>query len=256
MFRTVEQLELVTNPNLNVPHGFSTRLGGVSEGVYSSLNLGLSTGDEPAAVHENRRRLLETFGVTRAAACALSQVHGSRVVEAAPGWYEQEADAAVTDNPDLLLLISVADCVPLLFHDPRHNAVGAAHSGWRGTADKIAPAVIRTMGERFGSSPADIRVAIGPCISAVNYQVGAEVVAAFAEAGFPEHICRPDDQERYCLDLVAANRWLLAGAGIPQANIWDSGCCTFADPARFYSHRRDGRKRGSHWAAIRLKAAR
>ena len=245
-------LDLLTAPNLNVPHGFTTRTGGVSESPYDSLNLGLSSGDAPESVAENRRRVIEAFAVTQGEVCAFHQVHSARVIEGTPTWFEQEADASVTDDPDLLLAISVADCSPLLFHDPIREVVGAAHCGWRGTVGGIAREVVQRMGELYGSSPEDIRVAIGPGISVACYQVGEEVVRAFRDAGFPGGVSYPDDEGRFRLDIAAANLWMLERAGVPGENIWTSSWCTYSDSARFYSHRRDAGKTGRHWAAIKL----
>ena len=249
MNTAVQDLDLVTAPNLEVPHGFTTRAGGVSEGDFSSLNLGLSSGDAPERVAANRARVLGMFGKTQGQVCAFNQLHSARVIEARPTWFDEDADGAVTNDPDLLLVVSAADCAPLLFHDPVQNAVGAAHSGWRGTVAGIAREVVGRMGELYGSKPANVRVAIGPCISGENYQVGEEVVEAFQNAGFPEHIYRPDDEGRFRLDLVAANRWLLREAGLNEEHVWDSGLCTVADP-RFFSHRRDAGRTGRGWGVI------
>ncbi|MGL4609513.1 MAG: peptidoglycan editing factor PgeF [Trueperaceae bacterium] len=236
---------------LTVPHGFTTRQGGVSGSYYSSLNLGLSTGDEAALVEQNRERVLEHFGVTRLEISVLEQVHGNTVVVAEPSWHKYKADAHITDDSNLLLVIGMADCLPILFHDPVKHVVGAAHAGWRGTVQKVSSGVIDMMGQVYGSGPQDIRVVFGPAICRENYQVGEEVFQAFAEAGFPETIFDPDG-ERYRLDLVVANQVVLEQAGVQRGNMENLKHCTFADPTLFYSHRRDGQKRGSHWAAIKL----
>lgn len=246
---------LLTAPNISAKHGFTTRAGGVSGGVYESLNLGLSTGDERGLVEVNRNRVIAAFGASRAQVVALEQVHGARIIVAEPSWYEVQGDAAVTDDPKLLLVISTADCAPLLFHDPMKNVVGAAHAGWRGTVKQIAAEVVRKLEAQYGSCPQDIRVAIGPSIQAPCYQVGPEVVDEFAEAGFPDTIYSPDDEGRYRLDVAGANRFVLEQTGVPAKNIYDLGDCTHCDAVRFYSHRRDALKRGSHWALIRLGAS-
>lgn len=246
-------LDLLTAPNLAVPHAFTTRKGGVSASPYNSLNLGLSSGDAPERVAENRRRVMEAFGVTREEVCAFHQVHSARVLEGAPTWFEREADASVTNNPDLLLVVSVADCSPLLFHDPVREVVGAAHCGWRGTVAGMAKEVVEKMSELYGSDPRDIHVAIGPGISAPCYQVGEEVVQAFVDAGFPKYIAYPDSEGRFRLDIAAANRWSLAQVGVPSTNIWISTWCTYSDTTRFYSHRRDAGQTGRHWAVIKLE---
>lgn len=243
-------MDLIRAPNLNVPHAFTTRLGGVSEGPFASLNLGLSSGDEETPVAENRRRVLAAFGADEGGACAFHQVHGARVLEGRPSWFEEEADAVVSDTPGLLLVVSTADCLPVLFHDPVTGAVGAAHCGWRGTLQGIAARALTTMIALYGSDPAVVQVAFGPSILAPNYQVGAEVVAEFQDAGFPDSVYTPDGSGRFLLDVAAANRWLLLQNGVQPANLWESGLCTYADPARFYSHRRDRGRTGRHWAVI------
>jgi hypothetical protein len=174
------------------------------------------------------------------------------VVEAAASWFELEADAAVTDNPQLLLVVSAADCFPLLFHDPLKKLVAVAHGGWRGTVQGIAGEVVQRLVERYGSSPTDIRVAIGPGIGGGCYQVGDEVIRQFEQAAFPAAVRRPDDEGRHLLDLVLAHRHVLSAVGVQPQHIWDSALCTHCDDERFYSHRRDQGKTGRHWAAIRL----
>ena len=248
-------LELLRAPNLSVPHGFTTKAGGVSEGHFASLNLGLSTGDDAVHVAHNRERVLRHFGVTHEKVCVLQQVHGARVVVAEPGWFDIEADASVTDDPGLLLVIGVADCAPLLFHDPVKGAVGAAHAGWRGMVQGVAHDVVLALFEHYGSDPANLQVAFGPSIAGPCYQVGREVKEMFEEHGFPESVAPPDDAGRYRLDIRAANRFVLERAGVLEANIFDLDTCTHCDDERFYSHRRDGLKRGSHWAAIRSASA-
>lgn len=244
----------LTVSNLSVPHGFSTRLGGKSQGVYESLNLGISTGDDPNVVEANRTHFLNLFGVARDAVCVMQQVHGAAVHLAAPGWYEVRADAAVTATSGLALVVSMADCLPLLYHDPVQGAIGAAHAGWRGTARRIAAEVVGAMTANFGSQPGDIQVGIGPGIMHPCYQVGPEVKDAFDAADFSGQVLTPDDDGRFRLDLVQANREALLEVGIADENISSLGLCTHCDADRFYSHRRDGRARGSHWALIRLPA--
>lgn len=236
-------------PNLSVPHGFTTRVGGVSEGPFASLNLGLSSGDDEVPVAENRRRVLQTFGVSQGQVCAFHQVHGDRVLTATPSWFEEEADAAVSDTPGLLLVVSTADCLPVLFHDPRTGAVGAAHCGWRGTVARLAQRTVEALRKRFGCGPADLRVAFGPAIQRPNYQVGPEVALAFREAGFPNSVLSKDTSGRFLLDVPAANRWLLLESGVRPSNLWDSGLCTHRD-TRFYSHRRDRGRTGRQWGVI------
>lgn len=242
--------ELIRAPNIAAPHGFTTRAGGVSGGAYAGLNLGLSSGDDAAAVAENRRRVLEVLGAAQGDVCAFHQVHGDRVLEASPSWFEEEADAAVSDTPGLWLVVSTADCLPVLFHDPRTGAVGAAHCGWRGTVARLAQRTVEALRSRFGCDPADVRVAFGPAIRQPYYQVGPEVARAFLAAGFPEGVFK-ENGAGVLLDVPGANRWLLLESGVQEANLWDSGLCTYED-RRFYSHRRDRGRTGRQWWVIQV----
>ncbi|MEJ2288044.1 MAG: polyphenol oxidase family protein, partial [Deinococcales bacterium] len=203
-------------PDLPWPHGFTLRGGGVSGGAYASLNLGLSSGDAPEAVEANRDRLLAALGYGRDDVCAFHQVHGRRVLDGTPGWFVEQADAATSATPGRLLVVSVADCLPLLFVDPVRGAVGAAHCGWRGTVQGLAGEVVRAMSQRYGSRPADLRVAIGPGIQGPCYQVGP---------------------------------------GVRPQRVWSAAACTHCEPDRFYSHRRDAGVTGRHWAFIGVPRA-
>lgn len=245
-----EALSVLSAPDLPWPHGFTLRGGGVSGGAYASLNLGLSSGDARDAVEANRDRLLAALGYARGDVCAFDQVHGDRVLAGEASWFTECADAATTDVPGRLLVVSVADCFPLLFHDPARGAVAAAHCGWRGTVAGLAAGVVRSMTERYGSRAGDLRVAIGPGIGGACYQVGPEVVDAYRRAGFPPDIATPDHEGRYRLDLVAANRWALVRAGVRPERIWSAGVCTHCEPAHYFSHRRDAGVTGRHWAFI------
>lgn len=236
-------------PNIAVPHAFTTRIGGVSPAPYASLNLGLSSGDRQANVATNRARALDAFGSHADQCCAFHQIHSARVVRAKATYFEEEADASISDDPSLTLIVSTADCAPILFHDPVQGVVAAAHCGWRGTVKGMVNAVLDMFAD-YGSHMENVHAAIGPGISRPNYQVGAEVIKAFTEAGFPETIYEPDGTGRYLLDVAAANRYLLERRGV--GNIWQSEMCTYADPTRFYSHRRDKGRTGRHWALIKL----
>ena len=162
---------MLTSSLLQVPHGFTTREGGISPAPYASLNLGYSTQDNPANIDENRRRVLEQFGHPPVA--ELSQVHGNIVhlVDQAGTW---EGDGLLTHTPGLLLRVGIADCYPILLHDPVRGVVGALHAGWRGTVAGILPKALALMQQHYRSQPADIRIAVGPGPSGAQVQVGAE----------------------------------------------------------------------------------
>lgn len=239
---------MLKSPLLQVPHGFTTREGGVSPAPFDSLNLGISTADSPDCVLENRRRVLAAFG--NPPVVALSQVHGNQVhvVETAG---DQEGDGVLTSTPGLLLRVTVADCYPILLHDPVRGVVGALHAGWRGVVLGILPRALELMQARYGSSPDDIRVAVGPGISGPNFQVGPEVLEQFERQDLAFAWPDPEHSGRYRLDLERAIRTQAQRAGIYPQHYWALGRCTYADPL-FFSHRRDRGQTGRMWALIML----
>ena len=230
---------------------FIGRTGGFSQAPYNSLNLGLNTDDDLKAVEKNQDFVLGYFGKDRQSTCLLKQIHSDRVIKGQPSWFEQEADAIVSNDPQLLLVIGIADCLPILFHDPIKNVIAAAHCGWRGTVKGIASKTLEKMISLYSSNPSDVQVAMGMCIQAKNYQVGYEVIANFLEADFPHNVYFKREG-KYYLDLVAANYSSLVNEGVLPQNVWDSGLCTFSNAKQFFSHRRDKGKTGRHWAVICL----
>ena len=249
------ELDIITAPNISVTHGFLGRSGGVSEGHYEGLNLGLSSGDTEEKVGKNRQIVLDSFGKSQEQTCAFHQIHSDRILSASSTWFEEQADASITDDPDLFLVVSVADCLPVLFHDPVKKVVGAAHCGWRGTVQGIAAKTVQKMQEDYGSKAENIQIAMGMAIRQDSYQVGPEVIDQFVGAGYAESDVAYSDtsaENRFRLDVAAANRLQLLDAGIKSENLWDSGLDTFTDADRFYSHRRDKGLTGRHWAVIHL----
>ena len=247
--------DCIRAPNITAEHAFLGRQGGVSGGVFAGLNLGLSSGDVVEHVETNRDKVLNFFDSPPERCCAFHQVHGDDIVHATTGsWFERQADAVITAERDLLLVVSVADCCPLLFYDPVQNVVAAAHCGWRGTVRRLAAKVVQSMCEDYGSELKDIRVAIGMAIQQYNYQVGGEVWQAFVGADFPSRLAYLDDEGRYRLDIVGGNVWALEQTGLPPNNIWNSQHCTYAQAERFFSYRRDKGKTGRHWALIKCPA--
>ncbi|MDZ7707991.1 MAG: peptidoglycan editing factor PgeF [Trueperaceae bacterium] len=246
-------IELLRLDSFPAPHAFTTKSGGVSEGPYAELNLGRSVDDDPDAVNENRRLVLEAFGADPERTATIHQVHGAEVVEAHEAGPEVRADGIVTDDPAWTLAISVADCAPVLLVDPAHGAVAALHAGWRGVVAGIVDAGVEALAGRFGSRPDRMRVAIGPHISGPRYQVGPEVVEAFMDAGFPDGVARPDPDAsgRFLLSVDAAVRVALARCGVRPGHVADGGWCTASDARRFFSHRRDRGSTGRHWALLR-----
>ena len=223
---------------------FSTRRGGVSEGPYHSLNLGRSTRDRPAAVAENRRRLLTALGVDPARLANAGQVHGAVVRPArAPGLHP-DCDGLVTTTPGLALAVTAADCLPILYHAP--GAVAAAHAGWRGTAEGAPERALSAVCTAAGVPPSQVSVHLGPCIRGCCYVVGPEVAARFPAAAL-----RDVDGTRY-LDLPTAARMRLVAAGVPASALHDTGACTACEPSLYFSHRRDHGLTGRQWGVIAL----
>ncbi|TBH15474.1 peptidoglycan editing factor PgeF [Thermus thermamylovorans] len=236
---------LLTTP-LPVPHGFTTRLGGVSEGPFYSLNLSAATGDDPGRVEENQKRVLAAFGHPPVA--ALKQVHGSEVhrVEGPGVW---EGDGLFTQTPGLLLRVGVADCYPLLLYHPQ-GAVAALHAGWRGVVGGILPKALALLGD-LGLDPAEAHLAVGPGIGGGCYQVGEEVAAAFGEAGLPTFTPDPKAPGKYLLDLEGALLLQARRAGLREERIHRMGLCTHCEPTLF-SHRRDRGRTGRMWGLVLL----
>lgn len=215
----------------------STRVGGVSAGTFATLNLGDHVGDDAAAVTENRARLRTALSLP-AEPLWLRQVHGARVADAACDGIGAEADAMIATAPAQVCAVLSADCLPVLFCDLQGTCVAAAHAGWRGLAGGVLEATVAAFA-RYGVAPQDLLAWIGPTIGASAYEVGDEVRAAFVErdraavAGFSANA-----RGLWQLDLAAIARMRLAAAGVE--GVYGGDLCTFSDPARFFSHRRDG----------------
>jgi hypothetical protein len=247
---------------LGTPHGFSTRLGGVSTGVYASLNLGLNTGDDPALVRENFRRFCDAVHVDLDRMVCSHQVHLDQVrvvteADAGKGLdrpRDYEVDALVTDVPGLPLMITTADCIPVLLYDPVRRVVGACHAGWRGTALGIAARTVEQMVRTYGCHAADLRCAIGPGISQCCFETHADVPEAMQKAlgdGCAPYIHR-NAEDRFHVDLKGINRLWLERSGVLPEQIAVSDACTACDETTFYSHRRTGQPRGALTAVIQL----
>lgn len=233
-------------------HGFALRTGGVSEGAFSSLNLGRAIGDAPAAVEENHARLAQAVGYS--SLYELSQVHG-RVVrlvterESPVDLRREEGDALAGKGTGLALGVRVADCVPVLLADRRTGAVAAAHAGWRGAALGVVGESLRTLAEAFGTDAADVIAVIGPHIRAPHFEVGPEVAAQLGASAPGAPIVTQRFPKPH-VELAAVLRHQLVAAGVPRGAIDDLGGCTFAEPERFFSYRRDGGQSGRHLAVI------
>jgi len=221
-----------------VRHGFFTRRGGASSGIYAGLNCGPGSEDQRQAVSINRARVAEALGVPPERLLSLHQFHSTEVVVAGPeGWGERpRADAAVTDRPGVALGILTADCAPVLIWDPEAQVIGAAHAGWRGALDGVVEATLDAM-ERLGASVTRVRAAVGPTISQRAYEVGPEFFERFQdeEAGY-DRFFAPGGGDRLLFDLPGFVLARLRVAGVAEAG-W-IGACTHSEPERFFSYRR------------------
>jgi len=248
-------------------HAFSTRQGGVSRAPYATLNLGQSVGDDPEAVQENRWRFFGSFGIQPVQVVRVKQVHGDGVLTVDEALASRrgfpsvlldegyEYDALVTNLTDLALVVSTADCLPILIHDPVHRAVAAVHAGWRSTTKRIAARALVAMTAAYGTDSADCRVAIGPGIRGCCYEVGAAVTDAMAGVlpGWGAHAVatRPGHVR---LDLAGVNRAVLEGAGVRPDRIADTGLCTACRTDVFFSHRAEKPRTGRMMNLILLRA--
>lgn len=221
----------------------SLREGGVSEGLYASLNLGIAVGDDAETVVENRARFAAALG---ARPVWLRQVHGVRVLRLSTGAdaADTPADAAWTDEPGLACTVQVADCLPVLFALRDGRAVAAAHAGWRGLAAGVLQATVEALCAGTGAKPSDVQAWLGPCIGPAQFEVGADVLQAFgqdrrrAETRHFVYRPRPDGSARWLADLQRLAHDRLAAAGVQAVTA--TPLCTVEDASAFYSFRRDG----------------
>ncbi len=239
----------------SVTQAVFTRRGGVSPAPWHSLNLGGSVGDDPARVVENRLRSFDALGRAHASIHDVWLVHGTDIVYAdAPrslAQASQRADIILTDNPEVSLFMRFADCVPLLFHDPKKHVIGVAHAGWMGTVKGIAKTTIEGMQSRYGCQPENILVGIGPSIGVDHYEVHEDVTLQFREkyGKDAERVIQTRAGKSY-LDLWAANEIQLQNAGVEQIQV--SGLCTACHLDDWFSHRAEKGKTGRFGALMAL----
>lgn len=230
-------LEILTSDAIPLRHGFFTRKGGASSGIFAGLNCGPGSSDQSDIVAINRARVAEALDLAPGALVSLNQTHSARVVTlTAPPADRPAADGMVTRVAGIGLAILTADCQPVLFADARAGVVGAAHAGWRGAQGGVLEATLDAM-EALGARRADICATIGPTISRAAYEVGPEFLATFV-AGDPDNrrFFAPGTGDRLHFDLPAFGLHRLRAAGVGRA-AW-TGHCTYSDPERFYSYRR------------------
>ena len=249
-------LEILTAPALApLRHGFFTRKGGASSGVFRGLNCGPGSSDLSDAVHINRARVAEAMGVAPDRLVTLHQVHSADVVTLdAPPDSAQRADALVTATPGLALAVLTADCQPILLADPQAGVIGAVHAGWRGALAGVIEATVAAM-EGLGARPAGISAVIGPAISQAAYEVGPELLDAFlAEDPANARFFANGTGDRLQFDLPGYGLARLRAAGVERSE-WTRHC-TFSDPELFYSYRRATREGEADYgrliSAIRL----
>lgn len=254
-----EKLEYLVAEGISVPHCFTTRLGGVSSGTLSSLNIGLHRGDDPKNVSKNQEILANALGFDREKLVLSHQIHTDivRVVTAedARGMDHHaypECDGLITNDPGTALMVFTADCTPILLHDPVTGAVGAVHAGWRGTAMDIAGKTVRKMQTVFGCKPENICAAIGPNIGFCCFETDAEVPKAMVQTfgAAAEEAIRPLN-DKYYVNLKAINALALARAGVKNMEI--SAECTMCSHEKYWSHRYTRGERGSQGAIIVCK---
>ena len=235
-------LQRITHPLLTRPglrHGFFTRQGGVSTGLYEGLNTGVGSEDDPAAVAENRRRVAEWMGGTPDDLAACYQVHSAIAHVADAGWrgHRPEGDASVTAAPGVICAVLTADCAPVLLADPEARVVGAAHAGWKGAIGGIVEAAVRAM-QRLGADPARMVAVVGPTIAQASYEVDTAFEDRFLaeEPGSQRFFIPGAAPDKRMFDLPGFVLSRLEEAGVRQA-AW-TGHDTRADETRFYSNRR------------------
>lgn len=244
-------------------HGFSTRLGGVSGGMWASLNLGVSRGDDPDHVRENYRRFLAAIGAEGNVMALSHQVHGGTVrtvttADLRDDPYQKadyEADGLISALPGVTLLVFAADCIPILLYDPVRRVIAAVHAGWRGTAAGIVSNAVARMKAVYDCKPGDILAAVGPGICPQCFETHEDVPNAMTSALGTEvlNYIKIKPNGKFTVDLKGINARRLRLAGLDPEHIAVCGECTSCLPERYWSHRRLGTNRGSMAAAIQLK---
>lgn len=257
VFQNLENTKLVR-------HGFSTRMGGISEGDLGSMNLSFGRGDDPENVRENFVRIGKAIGFDPESLVLSSQIHTTNVrlvteADRGKGFSAErdydDVDGLITNVPGLTLGTFYADCVPLFFVDPVHRAIGLAHSGWKGTVHRMGAVTLQKMKEAFGTDPADVQAAIGPSICQDCYEVSEDVALAFKEEFWEyadERLLYRKENGKYQLNLWRANELVLLEAGIRQRRLTITNICTCCNPEYLFSHRASQGKRGNLGAFLQL----
>ena len=247
-----------------INHLFSTRLGGVSEGIYESMNLSYSRDDKKENVDENFSRIASLLGCSTSDFVSSVQTHTTNVrtvtkADAGKGFTKptgyNDVDGLITNESGLVLVTYYADCVPLFFVDPVNKAIGLSHSGWRGTVGRMGQATLNAMASEYGTRASDVVCAIGPSICQSCYEVSEDVADEFSKE-FPEHTDRlliSRGNGKYLLNLWEANRQIMLDAGVKPENIEMPEICTCCNSKLLFSHRATQGKRGNLAAFLTLK---
>lgn len=244
-----------------VRHGFSTRLGGVSDGIYRSMNLSFTRGDDPQKVRENFNRFCTAIGTSSDGVVVSAQehhtvIHNATAVDRGRGVTRErgytDIDGLLTDEAGVVLCTQYADCVPLFFVDPVRRVVGTSHSGWKGTVAGIGAVTVRRMCDDYGCRPENILAAVGPSIGPCCFEVDAPVYEAFAALSLFDGDCYRQRGEKFDIDLWEVNRRILLEAGVRPEHLTVTDLCTRCYPDLFWSHRATGGQRGSLAAFIAI----
>ncbi len=241
-------------------HGVSTRLGGVSEGIYASMNLGFLNGDSRENVQENYKRICNSIGIDADSMVFSYQTHTDHIrkvssADCGKGYSKErdykDIDALITNDSKVTLVIFTADCVPVFLVDTVNHAIGLAHSGWKGTKNKIAVKTLNKMEEEYGTTPQNVLAVTGPCICRSCYEVGDDVEKQFQDAFTEEQFNKITAMEHH-VDLALAIQFSLEEAGIKPENISDSGFCTACNSDILFSHRASKGKRGTMASFLKI----
>ncbi len=250
-----------TNTGL-VRHAFTTKIGGVSEGFYSSMNMGLNRGEEQTKVKKNYEIICDAIGIKTEDLVFSKQTHTNNVLcvsakDKGTGFTRpsfEDIDGLITNEPNVALVTQYADCTPLLFLDPQKKVIAASHSGWRGTVKQIGAVTIKKMKSEFGCNPQDILAVIGPSICENCYEVDTPVYNEFKKLPIDlKDVFKQKDNDHYMLNLKLVNKKILLNAGLKEENIELCDICTACNCDELYSHRKQGVNRGNLAAIIELK---
>ncbi|MEP7136703.1 MAG: peptidoglycan editing factor PgeF [Chloroflexota bacterium] len=255
-FHHQDNLRFFQFNTLQARHAIFTRHGGLSPEPWSSLNVGGTVGDDLTRVRANRNLSLKALGCSPDSVFDVWQVHSADVVCATAPRPDSEsvrqADIILTDKPELTLYMRFADCVPILFHDPRKGVVGVAHAGWMGTVRDVATASVNAMQKHYGSNPADIIAGIGPSIGLDHYEVGADVILQVMQKfGDDSELLLKSNNGKIHFDLWKTNRLLLERAGVGQIEVAE--ICTACNTNDWFSHRAEKGRTGRFGALITLQ---